>query len=238
MTLNQILIRLERLALSHKQLHHFYFGDVVQWLANGDVKYPACFVDVTTGSIDRAERLTSYNFNIMFCDLADVAESAKENEIEVLSDLTSIAEDFKAMLGSTDFEDGEIADLSQLTFFKEKFEDVVLAVGMTATIQARFENNRCQVPAEGVTFETPTETTNVSIVNNYVYRGLGTEGNSLTIGTLVGKTVLWVEKGDKLLVTEAADALSENGYAFNAVNGDFDFGTDIELNQVIQILYR
>lgn len=238
MTLNQILIRLEKLALSHKQLHHFYFGDVVQWLANGDVKYPACFVDLKTGNISRAEKLTSFDFDVWFADLADVAESSKTNEAEVMSDLTGIAEDFKAMLGSTDFEDGEIADLSSLEFFKEKFEDVVIAVRMGVTIQMRFENNRCQVPAEGVTFETPTETTNVSIVNNYVYTGTGTEGNAVTIGTLVGKTVLWVEKGDKTLVPEAADALSANGYAFTNTNGRLNFGTDIEQNQVIQILYR
>lgn len=238
MTLNQIVNRLEKLALSHKQLHHFYFGDVVQWLARQDVKYPACFVDLNAGGIDRGERLTTYNFEVMFCDLADVAENTKSNELEVLSDLTSIAEDYKAMLANSEFTDGEIADSSSLQFYKEKFEDVVVAVGMSIKIQSRFDSNRCRVPADGVTFETPTDT-DMSIINNFIYVGVGNEGNEITTNSLKGKTIVFAMKGDKTVVLGANENnLAENEYFLYPLTGRVKFGSDIEATQIIQLLNR
>ena len=93
MTLNQIVKRLEAVAYSHRQVNHFYFGDMIQWLANGDVIYPAVFTDLPTGEISTSGKQSFFDFEIWFCDLSNVAEKTRENELEVQSDLTSIAID-------------------------------------------------------------------------------------------------------------------------------------------------
>ena len=153
MTLNQVVSRLEKLASSHKQINHVYTGDVAEWLSNGEVLYPAIFIDTTTGSISKDNRATGWDFEVWFCDLADVAESTKSNELEVQSDLTSIAEDYKAMLVYSGYlQDWTIGEMSQLTYYKEKFEDIVIAVKMMVRVDVRFDSNRCQVPT-GLLFE-------------------------------------------------------------------------------------
>ena len=236
LTLNQIITRLERLALSHKQLNHFYFGDMVEWLAKGDVTYPAVFCDMSVGVIDKAEKQVAYDFDVWFCDLADVAESSKRNEVEVMSDLSSIAQDYKAMLAFTGYQDDwDIVEKSPMEFFKEKFEDIVIAVKLSVTIAVKFDSNRCQVPAENVEFEPPI--INEMIVSNYIHTGTGLEGNTITVGSLSNKTVLMLFKGDKLLQPTIGTP-NENQYKFLPLSGNFLFGTDIEENQIIQILNR
>lgn len=148
MTLNQVVQRLEKIALNHKQVNHFYFGEMVEWLANGEVIYPSIFIDVSTGGIDKAEKKTWWNFDIWFCDLVNVAKDSKSNELEVQSDLTAISEDYKAMLGFTEWQqDWTIGDVSPISYYKEKFEDLVLAVKMTVAIETRYDSNRCVVPS-------------------------------------------------------------------------------------------
>lgn len=147
MTLNQVVNRLQNLSNNHKQINTFLFGDMVEFLANGEVTYPALFVDMTTGDISRDKRATTWNFDLWFCDLVNVAANARTNELEVFSDLTSIAEDFKAMLVYSGYEqDWSITDTSALNYYKEKFEDIVGAVKMSVTISVRFDSNRCVVP--------------------------------------------------------------------------------------------
>ena len=149
MTLNQVVARLEKLASSHKQINHVYTGDVVEWLSNGEVLYPAILIDTTTGSISKDNRATGWDFEVWFCDLADVAENTKSNELEVQSDLTSIAEDYKAMLVYNGYlTDWAIGEMSQLTYYKEKFEDIVIAVKMMVHVDIRFDSNRCAVPTD------------------------------------------------------------------------------------------
>lgn len=149
MTLNQVVTRLQNLSETHKQVNTFLFGDMVEFLANGDVTYPALFVDMTSGGISKDKRLTSWDFDLWFCDLADVADNARANELEVFSDLTSIAQDYKAMLSFSDYQsDWDIGEASALSYYKEKFEDVVCAVKMSVSISVRYDSNRCVVPAK------------------------------------------------------------------------------------------
>lgn len=70
---------------------------------------------------------------------------------------------------------------------------------------------------------------------NYTYTGLGTEGTSLFVSALVGKTPILVYKGTMPLA-KVVGTPGVNEYSFTA--GTFTFGTEIEENQVIQIIYN
>ena len=236
MTLNQIVKRLKSLALAHKQINHFYFGDMVQWLTNGDVVYPAVFTDLPTAEISRGDKQTFFDFEIWFCDLSNVAESTRENELEVQSDLTSIAEDYKAMMEFSGYSiDWTVSESAPLAYYEEKFlEDLVISIKMTLRIGIRNDSNRCIVPVDSLPFEPEKD---AMIVTNYIYEGLGTEANTITLPVLQNKTVLMLFKGDKLL-KKAQGSPSENEYTFNPQTAVFVFGTDIEQGQILQILNR
>jgi len=243
MTLNQVVQRLEQLALSHKQINHFFFGEIVEWLANGDLRYPCCFAEVNPSIISKDDHQTIFSFDIWFLDLVNIDIQTSENEIEVMSDLTSIAEDYIAMLNFTDYQnDWTIGTTYQLQYFREKFEDLAIAVKFTVTIGVDNTTDRCQVPAAGVTFESgtaypPQIRIEENTVYTYTYPVTGAEGDSLSIATLVNQDVLLVFVGDKRL-TMVSSAPGVNEYAYNSTLGIFTFGVDLQDSQIVQILYR
>lgn len=236
LTLNQIVKRLQTVALAHKQVKHFYFSDIVEWLANGDVVYPAVFVDMPTGQISKTDKQTYFDFEIWFCDLLNVADRTRENELEVQSDLMSIATDYKAMLEYSEYlKTWTIDEDVAVTYYEEEFlEDVVAAVKLNIRIGVKNDSNRCWVPTDGLPFETEQ---NPMIITNYIYTGAGNEGNTLTLNNLQYKTAIMVFKGDKLL-KKVSSAPGVNDYSFNTVTGVFMFGSDIEQDQIIQILNK
>jgi hypothetical protein len=151
LTLNQIVKRLQNLAVNHKQVKSFFFGPLAEWLANPKRTYTACAVDLLGSNIDRAARQTRYRFDIWFFDLTNVSEDSRGNETEVLSDLSSIAEDMLAMMGSHSFEDWEVTG-GEVGYFTEHLEDWTAAVKLSVTVSVDFLADRCRVPSE-LTFE-------------------------------------------------------------------------------------
>ncbi len=234
LTLNQIVERIETLALSHRQINHFYLGDPVDFLTTKGVIYPACFLEMPqSGSrIDRDEKGTFFRFRLWLSDLGDVAIDSQLNETEVMSDLTSMMQDLAAMLGFTDYRDWDFIGPGSLQYFTEKFEDLTVSVSMDFEIKVRFDGNRCQVPAANVTFETARD----MLIDIYRMTGTGAEGASVTIGTLNAKNILMLFKGDKLLMPTSGTPTPDQ-YKYNGA-GLFEFGNDIEAGQVIQILYK
>jgi len=237
MTLNQVIKRIEALALSHRQINHFFIGNVDEFTDDQDVQYPAIFCEIKPGTISRAQRLTTFNFTFYFLDLLSISSEALVNEWEVKSDMVSVAEDFLAMLYDPELQDTwDISTTNAIEFFDFKLHDLCAGISCSISISVRYNSNRCQVPATGVSF--PTNDTTM-IVQNLVYTGIGTEGNIMTFGTLVNKKILMCFKGDKLLNPQlSAVGLTANDFYFDAATGQTTFGNEIENEQIIQILWR
>lgn len=236
LSLKQVISRLEKLALSHRQVNHFFIGGIDEFLDNGDVQYPAIFCEMKQGNISRANRQATYNFTFYFLDLLAISSEALVNQWEVKSDMSSVLQDYLAMLTFSDYQDTwDITTSNSVDFHTFKLHDLCAGVSCSVGVSVRFDSNRCQVPADNVTFET-TKNSDM-IVQNYVYQGAGTEGESLTIATLQNKKILMLYKGDKLLVPVATIG-SPNDYKYTPSTGLFAFGNDIEEGQIIQILWR
>jgi hypothetical protein len=155
MTLKQVIKRLEGIALAHRQINHFFIGDFDQFLANGEVTYPACFVELTEqATISKADKLTTYPFTIHFFDLLDNSIDSNANEFEIKSDLSSIAQDFMALLNYSEYRDWDISETNTMKVAKYQLADVTAGVSVDCKISTRYNSNRCQVPATGL----PTET--------------------------------------------------------------------------------
>ena len=147
LTLNQVITRLETIGRSHKQIKECRTGDTLVFLKGGDLEYPACLIELLPGVISRTEKKSGLEFSIKLCDLINLAEDSKENEIEVQSDLLSIAEDLISMYCDPQYQDTwtVVAEVP-FEFQYEQLKDYVSALSMTVTIWKRFDANRCQVP--------------------------------------------------------------------------------------------
>ena len=243
MTLNQVLKKLEQLALSHQQINHFFFGDVVEWLANGDLRYPCCFVEINKCEINKDDKQTKYNFNIWFLDLINVSTDSLDNEQDSMSDLTSIAEDYLAMLNYSGYQDVWTINTSyDLEYFSEKFEDLTVAVRTNVSIGVDYLSDRCAVPADDVVFEpgSPFETItfNENLVFKYVYVGTSTETTTKTITNLINKNLLLVFVGQNLSTPSASSSPSMGEYYFNSLTGELTLPIELQEQQKLQILYR
>lgn len=148
MTLNQVIARIERLARAHRQINYFYVGDSSEWLSNGEVQYPAVFCDYNNSEIDRANKKHKFTIELYFADQTNLNQDARRNELDVFSDLVSIAEDIYAMLSYSRFFDWTIGENCSLTFLPYQKEDAYAEVKMTVEISTAYVSNRCQVPAD------------------------------------------------------------------------------------------
>lgn len=147
MTLNQVIQKVQSLAKSHKQIRTVAFGDVVELVANTGIHYPACNVDINSGSMDLASKQAFVTVQIYLLDLINVAENTRGNEIEVLSDLFSIGQDLYALISDYAIQDDWTIDKqSSVQFMREKFDDEVGAVMFTLNISTDYLKDVCQVP--------------------------------------------------------------------------------------------
>jgi hypothetical protein len=243
MTLNNVVNKLEELALSHQQINYVFFGEIVEWLANGDIRYPSCFIEINKSEISKEDKQTKYNFDIWFLDLVDIDVLANGNQLDVMSDLTSVAQDYLAMLNFSGYQDfWTITTNYELEYFREKFEDMTIAVRVNVTIGIDYLSDRCAIPANDVVFEpgSPFETItfNENLVFKYVYVGTSSETSTKTINDLKNKNLLLVFVGQSLSTPSSTTSPSMGEYYFNSSTGQITFPMELQEGQKLQILYR
>lgn len=240
MTLNQIIKRLQTLALSHKQINNFYYGDAVNYLFDNEVNYPACIVEHSGSVISKTNKQIQYGFKIYFVDLINLGQATNTNRNDVLSDMVSVAMDFTAMLNYTGYQDDwTINSDYNLQFYTESQDDMVGGVSIDVVIGSDYDVNRCQVPSSTVTFETGSD---MKILQLYKY--LATGGETATGNTgLTGKTIMLVTREFMTLKPSLSAPLSDEVRFTTSLgnisdNGIFTFGNQLQTNELIQILWR
>jgi len=238
LTLNQIKTRLISLAGSHRQIKTVRFVGLDESLDDSDLLYPACIIELQEGNrLALSERLVIYNFKIYFFDLLNIAKDSMSNEYDVKSDLSSIAQDFHAMLNFSEYAIGEnswaVSEDCQMNITTFELQDLCAGVELTLSIGARYDANRCQVPADDITFETDN---NMKIINNYIHE-VEEEASELTLTSLINKEILMFFLGTSPL-TPTTSTPTADQYRYTASTGRFEFGTIIQKQQIIQILNR
>jgi hypothetical protein len=188
MTLNQIITRVRTLALSHHQVNDFYFGDVQEFLANGEINYPAVFLEQQPGSISRTEKQQRFNFRLYALNRVGVSTDTEGNETEVLSDMNSVVSDIYAMLLSSTYQDDwMISDNVTVGYYTESLEDMVAGASIDIGVLIDFLADRCQVPSSDVSFETDIDMARTRLIS---YESAGLSGDSFTVSSIAGKIVL------------------------------------------------
>ena len=142
MTLNQIVAKINELALNHKQIKSVYFGDLADYMSRGvDNIYPSLYYDVTGSNI--TERAININFSLYLFDWMLPEET---NETEVLSDMLEVCQDIIAQLGHPNWE-FDISPAVQISYFTENTPDLLAGVRADISLELPFLADRCQVPS-------------------------------------------------------------------------------------------
>ena len=147
MTLNNIVQRIKTIAEAHEQINTFVFGDMDDALRN-DVVYPACFMPYPASNISGVDEV--YNAQLFFMDRVIQGGSTTDktfNELEVTSDMNSVAKDILAQLQYQKFNPSwNVAKAGGITFVNEAEPDYLAGVQLSFTIKLPYIANRCEVP--------------------------------------------------------------------------------------------
>ena len=139
-TLNQIVQTIKGFGEIHSQLKTSSYGEAIDVISKGDVKYPAMFFSINSASI--LLRQIEYSFSIYILDrqLVDA-----EDELEVHSDTTLIAQDIVALLRDNE-NTFTIGESVQMTYVVETNPDYLAGVLINVTISTSSLNDRCRIP--------------------------------------------------------------------------------------------
>lgn len=148
MTLNQIIARVGSLSLAHKQVRTFKRGLVTDFLADHTIPYPAVFLQDNGGTISMSGRAATFNFRLFFLDLAHVAADTRDNELDVQSDMVSVAMDLLAQFNHGDYHDWRLSTDNSLQLLAEHENDMTAGCYVDISISVEYAQNVCEVPSE------------------------------------------------------------------------------------------
>lgn len=232
LTLKQIIKRLKILTESHGQINTVFVGDLEDFLTTSkDVIYPACVISVSNDSVvDLVNREYRYNITIQLYDLLQIADKSQQNELDLQSDLSSIAGDLIAMINYNEYlQDWIVPENYNLTVSNFQLSDVCVGVVFDCPISSFYLADRCQIPADLITFEPDPE---MKLVTNYIYTTTDDDVDTFTISELKNKVVLLVLNGVQPL-TPTTGIPTADEYRYTSSTGKFEFGTFVKSVQIL-----
>ena len=242
MTLNQVIQRLQSIALAHRQINHFYYGNLAEWLAQetGKVEYPACFVEHNTSAISSVSKLVTHNLRIYFLDMVNKVNNPGANENEVLSDMLTVAGDIIALFKQPDYQDTwYIEGTAAMTLYSEKLSDYVAGVSIDLPVQTFYFTDACSVPATGL----PSGTVVIVPTGNdwsWLHYTVGSDNYTFVIPDLIGKTIQGIFRDDMPQERVTAAPSVQKQYTFDDATGTITFNIDnvIFSGSVITIIQK
>lgn len=154
MTLNQAIRRIRTLAEAHNQVRTFARGLVSDFLADKTTAYPAIFLQNAGGSISLGRRMCELKFRMFFVDLVHVSEDSKENEIDVQSDMVSVAMDLLTQMNNGNYNDWKTSSENSLQLFVETDSDMYAGCYIDFAISFPYKQNVCEIPTTKTNYQT------------------------------------------------------------------------------------
>lgn len=146
MTLNQIIKRIQTIALSHQQVRNFQFGEVTEFLNDRTTEYPSVFVQDLPSALNLAGKDDTLNIKLYCLDLVNVAGDTKDNELDVQSDMLTLGKGIISLMNNQGtYTDWAIGGGSyQLVI--EQFGDMVAGATFDLTIRTQWDKSYCEEP--------------------------------------------------------------------------------------------
>ena len=147
-TLNSLINQFRYASQNHAQIKGFNFGRDSEIAASDQENYPLLWIDVTDSSIEGTVMTVSILMKVI-----DIQQPDRENEIENLSDMMSIAQDVYAAMSDPAYQDYFIIQYaSTLTPIREAYSDLVNGWEMRLDFSFMQDRNRLQIPTNDIPF--------------------------------------------------------------------------------------
>lgn len=148
MTLQKLITQIRSLVLSHQQIQSFKRGFVSDFFTEKKAIYPAACLQDTGGTISTSAKVGTINFRLFLLDLVHVANDTKGNELDVQSDMFSVAMDIIAWLSSGILEDVRVSTDNRIQLLSEEDNDLPGGVVIDFSVSFPFTQNICQIPID------------------------------------------------------------------------------------------
>jgi hypothetical protein len=142
MTIKEVKSLLNNLAIDHKQINDFGWGDVWELGESKSITYPLMYCTIQSSNV--SGKTFNLSLSIIFADL--VFEDEK-NEDDVISDQMLVCQDIIAQLRSDTF-DFTLNNTVNINFFTERLSDLVAGVQASITLALPYVADRCAVPSD------------------------------------------------------------------------------------------
>ncbi len=139
-TLNKIKTILKDWFENHKQVHHFYYGDVYGYAAIPDKDYVSVNAEFLESNL--SGKFMNHSYRISIGDLVDV--NIEGHEDEAISDCMNIAGDFFSYLDLV--EEFTLLMNSNVQPFSDDTGDRISGVVFRIVLQAHRKANECSTP--------------------------------------------------------------------------------------------
>lgn len=144
MTLNQIVDRIQSICLEHGQVGSFSQGLLSDFLADKTKRYAAAYLLKGDGTISLSGQASTLYFKLFLLDLVHIDEETKSNELDVQSDMVSVAQDLIAKMNT--YQDWKLSTDNKLSLMSEQGEDFLAGCSLDFSVSVKFTQNVCQVP--------------------------------------------------------------------------------------------
>lgn len=196
LTYNQVIRRIQSLALAHRQVRYFARGLITDFLADKTIPYAAVFLEDGGASINPGSSTAAFGFRIRFVDLVHVSEDTKDNELDVLSDMFSVAMDIISQMNYPAYNDWKVSLTNSLQRLVEEDGDMYAGWYADLQVQIIYDQNVCEIPTTIPGYE-PENPEDMKLVYDVKYVATGDEGSTIPcslIPEICGKKILLVTR--------------------------------------------
>ena len=193
MTLNQLQNRVKAIVLAHKQVRRFHTGLGTDFLIDKKDKYPAVSLQGNSGDISLSGAATTFTYKMLFVDLVHVAQDTATNEMDVQSDMVSMAIDVLSQMAHPIYNDWKISLSNSLQLLYEEDGDMYAGCSIDLSISVIYKRNTCEIPSDLIIVD-PTNNDDMKLVYDLKYTATGNEGGTLTISEIAGKKILFITR--------------------------------------------
>lgn len=233
MTVNQVIQRIKKLVLAHKQIRTFRKGLVSDFFADKTAKYPAACLQDLNGSISLASHAATLNYRLFLVDLVHVSAETNENEDDVLSDMLSIGLDLLSQFNFGLYDDWKISSDNNIEFIVEGDNDLHAGIVLDFSVQIIFPQNICQIPTNIIDYN-PTDDS-MKYIYDFKYTATGTEGTIIDVDEIKGKKILFITRGNAIIY-KTSSLPASNEYTWDDVI--LQLGASTVNGEPFLILYR
>ncbi len=145
MTLNQIIHRIKTIALNHKQIRAFHYGNINDFFdIDKGKKFAVCALQDNGANI--GNNILSVSFVIFLLDLVHISEDTRDNEQDVQSDMLEVAQDLFSEFDFSYYTDWKVTLDNPVQLVREEQPDFVAGVALNISIETPRIKDICAVP--------------------------------------------------------------------------------------------